>query len=64
MQYLDVRIMENMHILIDVKYECNWGNILKNILYFSFLSPCIYFSSTALRTHMTDGGDEFIGLLQ
>ena len=56
--------MENMHILIDVKHECNWGNSLKNVLYFSFLSPCMYFSSTAWMIHMADGGDELIGLLQ
>ena len=51
-------------MLIDVKHECNWDTILKNVLYFSVLSPCMYFSSTAWRIHMADGGDEIIGLLQ
>ena len=36
--------MENMHVLVDVKHECNWGNILKSVLYFSvFVSLHVFF---------------------
>lgn len=40
---MHTRIMENMHILIDVKYECNWDNGLKNMFWFCFcLFLCIF----------------------